>query len=128
VTTRAVLGVASSVLLCFASASSAQTNPALCAQQNAGNQNWRANIDWCIGNSDAGGSVDCPDKYVTYPECIVSGGRSCLMKKAIQSAKDKDYANSFRLAQICQCHNVGARDGIIYCGGQQGVGDYLKAK
>jgi hypothetical protein len=79
-------------------------------------------------NSDAGGSVDCPDKYaVTYPECVVSGGRASLMKKAIQSAKDGDYANAFRLAQICQCHNVNARDKIRDAG-QKAVGDYLKTK
>jgi hypothetical protein len=89
---------------------------------------WQQHVDWCIQNSDAGGSVDCPDKYTaTYPECLVSGGRSCLMKKAIQSAKDGDYANAFRLAQICQCHNVNARDKIRDAG-QKAVGDYLKTK
>jgi hypothetical protein len=87
---------------------------------------WQTHVDWCIRNSDAGGSVDCPEKY-PYPECIVSGGRSCLMKKAIQSAKDGDYANAFRLAQICQCHNVTARDQIRDAG-QKAVGDYLKTK
>jgi len=89
---------------------------------------WQLHIDWCIQNSDAGGSVDCADKYaVTYPECILAGGRSCLMKKAIQSAKDGDYANAYRLAQICQCHNVTARDEIRDAG-QKAVGDYLKTK
>jgi hypothetical protein len=89
---------------------------------------WQSHIDWCIHNSDAGGSVDCPDKYAaTYPECIVSGGRSCLMGKAIQSAKDGDYANAYRLAQICQCHNVTARDQIRDAG-QKAVGDYLRTK
>jgi hypothetical protein len=89
---------------------------------------WQTHIDWCIQNSDAGGSVDCPDKCAaTYPECIVAGGRSCLMKKAIQSAKDGDYANAYRLAQICQCHNVNARDEIRNAG-QTAVGNYLKSK
>lgn len=94
----------------------------------AGQPEWQIHIDWCIHNSDAQGSVDCPDKYLsTYPECYAAGGRSCLMKKAIQSAKDNDFANAFRLAQICQCHNVNARD-KIRAAGQDAVGAYLKTK
>src|SRR5260221_6992010 len=71
---------------------------------------WQEHLDWSIRNSDAGGSVDCPDKYLaTYPECHISGGRSCMMKKAIQSAKDNDCANALRVSVITQCHNVTAR-------------------
>jgi hypothetical protein len=79
-------------------------------------------------NHDAGGSVDCPDKYlVTYPECLAHGGRACLMGKAIDSTKHGDYDNAFRLAAIVQCHNVSARDQII-AAGKQAIGDYLRTK
>jgi hypothetical protein len=89
-------------------------------------QEWQLHLNWCIGNSDALGSVDCPDKYLsTYPECYASGGRKCLMGKAIQSAKDNDCANAFRLSLICQCHNVGARD-KINAAGQDAVCSFLK--
>src|SRR6478672_2136046 len=81
-----------------------------CAKLSQPDQNWQGNINWCIGNSDAGGSVDCPQQY-PYPECIASGGRACLMKKGIQSAKDNDDANAYRLALVCQCHNTNTRDG-----------------
>jgi len=95
-----------------------------CAQLDAGSQNWKGNIDWSIRDS---GPPNCPQDY-PYPECLVSGNRSCLMKKAIQSAKDNDYANAFRLAKVAQCHNQPARDGYEYCAGQKAIGDYLRTK
>lgn len=98
------------------------------AASHAQQPDWQKHIDWCISNKDAGGSVDCPDKYLaTYPECHVKGGRACLLAKAIQSAKDNDYANAFGLAVICQCHNVNARDQIV-AAGKKAVGDYLRTK
>jgi hypothetical protein len=67
-------------------------------------------------------------KYAaTYPECWVSGGRSCMMKKAIQSAKDNDCSNALRVSQITQCHNVTARE-LIRDAGQDAVCQYLKTK
>jgi hypothetical protein len=115
------------ITLMFLTAVTFAQDAAKCKTLSAGDQNWKNNIDWCIGNSDAGGSVDCPQQYI-YPECIVAGGRSCIMRKGIQSAKDGDYANAFLQAKVCQCHNTNARDGIMYCGGKQAVGDYLKTK
>lgn len=89
---------------------------------------WQAHLDWSISNSDAGGSVDCPDKYLaTYPECHANGGRACMMRKAIQSAKDNDCANALRVSLITQCHNVPARDKIRDAG-QENVCRYLKSK
>jgi uncharacterized membrane protein len=88
-----------------------------------GRPQWQEEIDWCKRNGDAGGSVDCPLLYA-YPECIVSGGRSCLMRKASQSARDGDCANAFRQALTCQCHNQGARD-LIAQAGQDAVCRYL---
>jgi hypothetical protein len=100
-------------------------NPSGQAQNKS---DWQKHLDWSIQNSDAGGSVDCPDKYLaTYPECFVSGGRSCMMKKAIQSAKDNDCSNAHRVSQITQCHNVTARD-LIREAGQDAVCQYLKTK
>jgi hypothetical protein len=116
-----------SVMTLLLAASVVAQDAGKCQQLAAGNQNWKANIDWCIGNSDAGGSVDCPQQYV-YPECIASGGRACLMRKAIQSAKDKDDANAYRQALVCQCHNSGAKDGFVYCAGQKAIADYLRTK
>jgi hypothetical protein len=102
-------------------------NAQKCSQLNSGSQDWRGNLDWCIRNTEAGGSTNCPQDY-PYPECVAYGGRACLMTKAIQSAKDNDYANSYNLALVCQCHNGDARDGFVYCAGQKAIGDYLKTK
>lgn len=116
-------------LLVVLSATSSAQDAAKCGQLNAENQNWQKNLSWCIGNTDAGGAVNCSADYATtYPECIASGGRSCIMGKAINSAKAGDKANAYRLSLMCQCHNTGAKDGIMYCAGQDAVANYLKAK
>jgi hypothetical protein len=98
-----------------------------CSQLSKENQDWKTNVNWCISNHDAGGATNCPQDY-PYPECVAHDGRACLMGKAIQSAKDNDYANSYRLALVCQCHNSGAKDGLMYCAGQKAIGDYLKTR
>jgi hypothetical protein len=84
------------------------------------------NINWSIGNT---GAPDCPEQYAAYPECLLPGrgNRSCLMSKAIQSAKDNDCANAFRLTLITQCHNAGAQQSIA-AAGQEAVCNYLKKK
>lgn|ERR1700688_194354 len=87
--------------------------------------NWQAHLDWCIGNT---GAPDCPELYIaTYPECLTQGNRSCLLRKAIDSAKANDCANSFRLSLICQCHNAGAQMDLARAG-QPAVCAYLKGK
>src|SRR5690349_4776071 len=116
-----------SLFLLLLSAMAVAQDAQKCSQLSAANQNWKGAIEWCIGNTDAGGAVNCPQEYI-YPECIASGGRSCIMKKGIQSAKDNDDANAYRQALVCQCHNTGARDGIMYCAGQKAVADYLRTK
>ncbi len=86
---------------------------------------WQQQIDWCKHNSDAGGAVNCRADYlVTYPECLISGGRQCLMGKARQSALDNDCENAFRLAMICQCHNDVAAQ-MIQTAGVNKVCNYL---
>jgi uncharacterized membrane protein len=86
-------------------------------------QQWQNDLDWSIGNSTAGSSTDCPQSY-PYPECVISGGRACLMKHAMRSARDNDCANALRVALITQCHNQGAANGIA-AAGQFQVCQYL---
>jgi hypothetical protein len=65
----------------------------------------RGNIDWSIGNT---GAPDCPDQYVaTEPKCLAEGNRSCLMRRAIDSAKHNNDSYAKRLTLITQCHNAG---------------------
>jgi cathepsin L len=89
---------------------------------------WQRHLDWAMSNRDAGGSVNCTDKYLaTYPECVINGGRSCLMNKAISSAKAGDCDNALRVSAITQCHNPSAAQ-QIQAAGAQAVCSYLKTK
>ena len=90
---------------------------------------WQNDLDWSIGNHTSDpGETNCVDQYLaTEPACIVGGGRACLMKRAIDSAKANNYAYAFRLSLISQCHN-GTAQAQIGAAGQQAVGDYLKTK
>lgn len=86
---------------------------------------WRTHLDWCSGNSDAGGSVDCVAAYmVSYPECVASGGRACLMNKARAAARANNCDHALELALRCQCHNDAARSAIEDAGVTQ-VCNYL---
>jgi uncharacterized membrane protein len=94
-----------------------------CAPPPPEKPQWQKDLDWSISNSDAGGSTDCPLDY-PYPECVISGGRACLMRHAKQSAHDHDCANALRVALVTQCHNRGAANGIAAAGESQ-VCQYL---
>lgn len=85
---------------------------------------WQKHIDWSIGNT---GAADCPDQYAPYPRCLAQGNRSCLMRIAIQSAKDNDCANAMRLTLTTQCHNAGAQQQLGNAG-QAAVCSYLRTK
>jgi hypothetical protein len=86
---------------------------------------WQQDIDWSIGDS---GAPDCIDQYLaTLPECLTSGNRSCMMRHAIQAAKDGNCQWAMRLTLITQCHNAGAAQGIAHAG-EQAVCAYLKTK
>jgi uncharacterized membrane protein len=99
--------------------------PSLPGSSPAAEAPWKQQIEWCKGNSEAGGAVNCQADYsVTYPECLISGGRQCLMGKARQSALDNDCENAFRLAMICQCHNDAAAK-LIQTAGVDKVCNYL---
>ena len=99
------------------------------ARAQGGKPDWQKHIDWSIGNHTTDpGETNCPDQYAaTEPNCILGGGRACLMARAIDSAKANNYAYAFRLTLITQCHNGGAQQ-AIGAAGQQAVGDYLKTK
>jgi hypothetical protein len=86
----------------------------------------QAHLDWSAVNT---GAPDCPLEYAAYPECLLpgAGARSCLMQKAIASAKANDYANAFRLALIAQCQN-GAAQKAIAAAGAEAVSGYLRKK
>jgi hypothetical protein len=85
---------------------------------------WHQHIDWAIGNT---GAVDCPEQYLTYLDCILGGGRSCLMRHAIEEARANNCSLAFRLTLITQCHNSGAQTAIALAG-EAAVCDYLKKK
>jgi uncharacterized membrane protein len=84
---------------------------------------WQTHIDWCSNNRDAGGSVDCPELYLgTYPACMVSGGRSCLISKAKALAHSGNCDDALRVTLICQCKNQEAKDAIEAAGARQVCG------
>lgn len=90
---------------------------------------WQNNIDWSIGNHTTDpGETNCVDQYLaTEPACITGGGRSCLMQRAIESAKANNCSYALRLTLITQCHN-GAAQQTIGGAGQDVVCQYLKTK
>ena len=86
-------------------------------------EDWQVGILWAKGDS---GAVDCPQLYgATYPECIFKGGRSCLMSKALDSAKANNCSWAFQLTLITQCHN-GAAAMSLAKAGQDNVCGYEK--
>jgi hypothetical protein len=90
---------------------------------------WQKHIDWSIGNHTTDpGETNCVDQYAaTEPACITGGGRSCLMARAIDSAKANNCSYALRLTLITQCHNGGAQQAIGGAG-QSAVCNYLKTK
>ena len=86
---------------------------------------WQKHVDWSIGNT---GAPDCADQYVaTEPKCLAEGNRSCLMARAIDSAKHNNCSYAMRLTLITQCHNAQAQQAIG--GASEGaVCAYLKSK
>jgi hypothetical protein len=90
---------------------------------------WQKHIDWSIGNHTTDpGETNCVDQYAaTEPACITGGGRSCLMVRAIDSAKANNCSYALRLTLITQCHNGGAQQAIGGAG-QGAVCNYLKTK
>ena len=92
---------------------------------------YQIHIQWAIHNSDAGGSVDCPSSYLAsgnagVAECIVSGGRACVMGFAITAAKSNDDNTAFNLTLLTQCQNSEAY-GVLVAAGPVTIGNYLRS-
>jgi len=86
---------------------------------------WQSNIDWSIGNT---GAPDCVNQYLaTEPRCLTEGNRSCLMRRAIESAKSENCSYAMRLTLITQCHNGHAQQ-TIGAAGEAAVCGYLRSK
>jgi hypothetical protein len=97
----------------------------LTMKSRADKPDWQKHIDWSIGNT---GAPDCADQYVaTEPKCLTEGNRSCLMRRAIDSAKHNNCDYAFRLTLITQCHNGGAQQ-QIGAAGKAAVCEYLNTK
>ncbi len=99
---------------------------ALAKMQGQANQSssvWQANIDWSLRDT---GPVDCARSYAKYETCVESGGRSCLMRRAIEAALHEDDSTALQLTLITQCHNPDAARTIKQAG-PSAVGDYLRS-
>lgn len=89
---------------------------------------WRNDVNWSIGNETGPDRLDCPDQYVaTEARCSAEGGRACLMKRAIESAKAKNCSYAMRLTLVTQCHNSGAQQRLGGAG-EKTVCEYLATK
>jgi hypothetical protein len=102
---------------------------ALAAGTASAQPEWIKNVLWSIANYTTDpGETNCQADYLaTEPQCLVGGGRWCLMQRAIDSAKHGNYNYAFRLTLITQCHNAHAQSTIAEAG-QQAVGDFLRSQ
>ena len=97
------------------------------SQLSGANRIWQANIEWSIQDK---GNVECPSEFAKFKNarvCLSEGGRSCLMRGAVELAKQGDYETAFEMAIVSQCHNPAAAE-TIKSAGPQAVGDYLRSK
>ncbi|HEY4764375.1 MAG TPA: hypothetical protein VN902_05320 [Candidatus Acidoferrales bacterium] len=96
------------------------------AKGTAAQQPWQGDIDWAVGNGDAGGSVDCPDQYISngVPYAIAVGGRSAVMNAALFAAYHQDFGQAYTLVLMTQCHNPSAQQELLNAG-QKAVLQYL---
>jgi hypothetical protein len=94
-----------------------------------GTPDWQQHIDWCIKNytTDPGETNCVPDYLGVAPDCILGGGRACLLRKAISLAKNGNCSSANSLVLLCQCHNSGARQSISNAG-EDNVCSYLNHK
>jgi TolA-binding protein len=93
------------------------------SQANQSSSTWQANVNWSLSDT---GAVDCPSSYGRNEHCLDSGGRSCLMRLAIQAALHGDDSTALQLTLITQCHNPAAAS-TINDAGARAVGNYLRA-
>jgi hypothetical protein len=90
---------------------------------------WQVNIDWSFNNTDAGGAVNCVWQYIDkgIGQCIVSGGRQCVMQEAQAQAKaiPAKSQGAYNLSLVSQCHNPHAQD-TITAAGVNAVASYIQ--
>jgi hypothetical protein len=87
---------------------------------------WQEQVDWCITNYTTDpGEFGCG--IAVQADCTTTGGRACLLKKAIGFAKIGKCTLAYGLTLGCQCHNGKARD-MIVSAGEGNVCSYLKNK
>jgi len=89
-------------------------------------QPFTAHIDWAAQNTDAGGSVDCPNQYISngVGYAIVSGGRAAAINQALFDAYNNNFNHAFALVLMTQCHNPGAQQ-VLVNAGEKAVLTYL---
>jgi hypothetical protein len=85
-----------------------------------------AHIDWAAQNTDAGGSVDCPDQYFSngVGYAVAVGGRAAAINQALFDAYHQNFDHAFTLVLMTQCHNPGAQQ-VLRNAGEKAVLTYL---
>src|ERR1700687_5212459 len=73
------------------------------------NSSWEDQITWCLHNvTHTPGETNCTEQHAVQPNCIVQGGRSCLIVTAVGLARS-DVPGSclaaYNMTLVCQCHN-----------------------
>jgi hypothetical protein len=103
---------------------------AICATSTVvaaqGPEPFTAHIDWAAQNTDAGGSVDCPDQYISngVAYAIASGGRAAAINQALFDAYHRNFDHAFTLVLMTQCHNPSAQQ-VLLNAGEKAVLTYL---
>jgi hypothetical protein len=87
---------------------------------------YKAHIDWAAQNTDAGGSVDCSDQYLSNGVwfAVISGGRAAVINQALFEAYNQNFSHAFALVLMTQCHNPDAQQ-VLLNAGQKAVLTYL---
>jgi hypothetical protein len=90
---------------------------------------WQTHLKWCWNNFTTDpGMTNCVDKYIDAgaQNCIVGGGRKCLIGQAAYLATHGQCAAGFGTALVCECNNDGARQ-KIFDAGPNAVCSYVKS-
>jgi hypothetical protein len=92
----------------------------------AAQEPFKAHIDWAAQNTDAGGSVDCPDQYISngVAYAIAAGGRAAVINQALFDAYHQNFDHAFTLVLMTQCHNPDAQQ-MLFDAGEKAVLTYL---
>jgi hypothetical protein len=100
--------------------------PLAFAQGAAPAPDLKGQIGWCAQET---GPAQCPATYqaVRASDCLGSGNRSCLVRKATEAAAANDCDRAYQLVYACQCGSgqEAGRD-VIRSAGPAGVCKVLK--